>query len=524
MKSFKNYIPSFLYGFSFCILLLFLLQQGILFFSTDKDQKYNENILTFQKIEDMYNLILDTYYEPVDTAELLNSMLETMLNNVDFHTTYIPYQDHLRQSEEMSGNFYGIGIQFSLFKDTIVVVRVLPDGPAQSTPLLAGDRITHVDGKEITGPNIKNELVLNTLRGDKGTNVKLTILNSSKEIKEISLNRGEIPLHSISSSYFINPNIGYIKIDKFSSTTYSEFIDHTNNLINKGAEKLILDLRGNTGGYLDQAVAITEELLEKGLGIVSVKGQYRNEIIYKSNYNGQLSNFPLVVIIDEGSASASEILAGAIQDNGRGEIVGRPSFGKGLVGEEFSLGDGSVLRLTVARYFTPSGRCIQKEMENDYNYSYDTSNYEDYFLNNIDSTKIFKTLDGDTVFGGGGIYPDYFVQPEFMSNSVSSFFTENLDKIDELTFQFIDLNRARYSSTKEGFENLIIDNKNNLISMISSDLDEYDNFSNIEKDEIYLQLEVLTARNFLSTKEFVYFVNNNDSAYLKSINLLNSEL
>ena len=216
MKSFKNYIPSFLYGFSFCILLFFLLQQGILFFSTDKDQKSNESILTFQKIEDMYNLILDTYYEPVDTAELLNSMLETMLNNVDFHTTYIPYQDHLRQSEEMSGNFHGIGIQFSLFKDTIVVVRVLPDGPAQSTALLAGDRITHVDGKEITGPNITNELVLNTLRGDKGTNVKLTILNSSKEIKEISLNRGEIPLHSISSSYFINPNIGYIKIDKFS--------------------------------------------------------------------------------------------------------------------------------------------------------------------------------------------------------------------------------------------------------------------------------------------------------------------
>ena len=173
MKSFKNYIPSFLYGFSFCILLLFLLQQGILFFSTDKDQKSNENILTFQKIEDMYNLILDTYYEPVDTAELLNSMLETMLNNVDFHTTYIPYQDHLRQSEEMSGNFYGIGIQFSLFKDTIVVVRVLPDGPAQSTALLAGDRITHVDGKEITGANITNELVLNTLRGDKGQMLSL---------------------------------------------------------------------------------------------------------------------------------------------------------------------------------------------------------------------------------------------------------------------------------------------------------------------------------------------------------------
>ena len=155
-------------------------------------------------------------------------------------------------------------------------------------------------------------------------------------------------------------------------------------------------------GYLDQAVAITEELLEKGLGIVSVKGQYRNEIVYKSNYNGQLSNFPLVVIIDEGSASASEILAGAIQDNGRGEIVGRPSFGKGLVGEEFSLGDGSVLRLTVARYFTPLEDVYKKMMENDYNYIYDISNYEDYFLNNVDSTKIFQTLDGDTVYLGEG--------------------------------------------------------------------------------------------------------------------------
>lgn len=513
-----------MYGFSFCLIIVFCLQQGVLFLSKNKAQDSLEKKLSFQKIEDMYDLILNTYYEPIDTAQLLNSMLETMLNNVDLHTTYISYEDHMRQNEEMSGNFYGIGIQFSLFKDTIVVVRVLPNGPSSSTELMAGDRITHVDDKKITGPGISNDEVLNRLRGEKSTNVKLTILDSNKQIKYINMNREEIPLYSVSSSYNINPNIGYIKIDRFSSTTYSEFIDHTNDLIKQGAQKLVIDLRGNTGGYLDQAVAIIDELLKDGLDIVSVKGEYRNEVLYKSTYNGQLSHFPLVIIIDEGSASASEILAGAIQDNGRGEIVGRPSFGKGLVGEEFSLGDGSVLRLTVARYFTPSGRCIQKEFKDDSNYLSERNDYEDYYFHTIDSTKIFKTLDGDTVFGGGGIYPDHIIQPKLTSNTVSLFIAQNIQKIDELTFQFIDENRKMYASNIKGFRDLMSRKRNNLSDLISNKFNDYDYFSPQEKDEINFQLELLSARNFLSTKEFIYFVNTNDSAYLKSVNLLKLEL
>jgi len=517
MKYLKANLSSFLYGFSFCLLSLFLLQQAIFFFSKKTNKELRGNQLSFQKIEDMYDLILNTYYEPIDTTVLLNAMLESMLKNVDQHTSYIPSLDHIRQAEEMQGNFYGIGIQFSIFKDTIVVVRVLPNGPSEKTELIAGDRITHVNGEEITGPTISNDEVLNRLRGAKGTKVELTILNFDKEQKNINLYRDIIPLNSITSSYVLEDDTGYLKIDKFSATTYNEFIDHVNKLILEGAEKMIIDLRSNTGGYLDQAVLIIDELLEEGLDIVSVKGEYRDEVVYKSTFNGQLSHFPLVVIIDEYSASASEILAGAVQDNGRGEIVGMPSFGKGLVGEEFALGDGSFLRLTVARYFTPSGRCIQKEFKVDTNHIYD---YEDHYFHNIDSTKIFKTLDGDTVYGGGGIYPDYIIQPEKMSQSVYWFIKENRNKIDELVFQFIDQNRIKYISNIQGFRDLMNTNKKSLIKIMSKNINEYDYFSSQEKDEINFQLELLSAGNFLYTKEFIYFVNQNDSVLNKAVNLL----
>ena len=521
MKYFK--FSSFLYGFSFCLLSLFLLQQGIIFFNKESNQEFKESQLSFQKIEDMYDLILSTYYEPIDTSLLLNSILESMLKNVDQHTAYIPSMDHIRQNEEMLGNFFGIGIQFSIFQDTIVVIRVLPDGPSEKTELIAGDRITHVNGQKITGPSISSEDVLNRLRGAKGTKVELTVLSFEKKQKNINLYRDEIPLNSIISSYVLDEDIGYLKIDKFSATTYNEFINHTNELIVEGAKKMIIDLRGNTGGYLDQSVAIADELLKRGLNIVSVKGNYRDEINYKSTYQGQLSNFPLIILIDEGSASASEILAGAVQDNDRGEIVGRPSFGKGLVGEEFALGDGSVLRLTVAKYFTPSGRCIQKDKKNNYLFSPD-SLYEvkDFDFNHIDSTKVFYTLDGDTVYGGGGIYPDFYIPAELISLQTSDFFYQNIETIDELTFQFIDNNRYRLKNESSHFRDFFATQGTFLWDNILESFPEHEFILSELKDEVYGQLELLSARNFLSTKEFIYFVNQNDSVLNKAVYLLNN--
>jgi len=530
----KNNLYFFFYGCLFCLLSIFIIQQA-LFLGLKRTSLSNSNKsqdqLSFQKIEEMYNLILSTYYEPVDTTRILNSMLESILESVDPHTSYFSAIEHNRENEEMMGNFYGIGIQFSIFQDTIVVIRVLPNGPSEKTELIAGDRITHVDGEKITGPTISNEEVLNRLRGKKGSKVQLTVFSQDKE-KNIELYRDEIPLNSIASSYIIDNDIAYLKIDKFSATTYSEFINHINSLVANGAEKMIIDLRGNTGGYLDQSVAIADELLDFGLDIVSVKGDFRDEVRYKSTYQGQLSNYPLIILIDEFSASASEILAGAIQDNNRGEIVGRTSFGKGLVGEEFSLGDGSVLRMTVAKYFTPSGRCIQKDISNYYDLINDSvsANINQYH-NKIDSTKIFYTSDGDTVFGGGGIHPDYYIEDEKMQEESIDFIYDNFSKLDELSFQFIDSKRSNLKDDADHFRRFLNSNMHIFWAMCLDSImgDELNKKMynlqemNYMKIDAQQQLEILLARNFLSTQEFIYFVNEEDQILNKAVKLLKYE-
>tara|TARA_B100001029_G_scaffold152956_1_gene136319 strand:+ start:318 stop:1934 length:1617 start_codon:yes stop_codon:yes gene_type:complete len=530
----KNNLYFFFYGCLFCLLSIFIIQQA-LFLGLNRTSLSNSNKshdqLSFQKIEEMYNLILSTYYEPVDTTRILNSMLESILESVDPHTSYFSAIEHNRENEEMMGNFYGIGIQFSIFQDTIVVIRVLPNGPSEKTELMAGDRITHVDGEKITGPTISNEEVLNRLRGKKGSKVQLTVFSQDKE-KNIELYRDEIPLNSIASSYIIDNDIAYLKIDKFSATTYSEFINHINSLVANGAEKMIIDLRGNTGGYLDQSVAIADELLDFGLDIVSVKGDFRDEVRYKSTYQGQLSNYPLIILIDEFSASASEILAGAIQDNNRGEIVGRTSFGKGLVGEEFSLGDGSVLRMTVAKYFTPSGRCIQKDISNYYDLINDSVSANiDQYHNKIDSTKIFYTSDGDTVFGGGGIHPDYYIEDEKMKEESIDFINDNFSKLDELSFQFIDSKRSNLKDEADHFRGFLNSNMHIfwamfLDSIMGDELNKkmYNSQEmNYMKIDVQQQLEILLARNFLSTQEFIYFVNEGDQILNKAVKLLKYE-
>ena len=531
----KNNLYFFFYGCLFCLLSIFIIQQA-LFLGLKRTSLSNSNKsqdqLSFQKIEEMYNLILSTYYEPVDTTRILNSMLESILESVDPHTSYFSAIEHNRENEEMMGNFYGIGIQFSIFQDTIVVIRVLPNGPSEKTELIAGDRITHVDGEKITGPTISNEEVLNRLRGKKGSKVQLTVFSQDKKEKNIELYRDEIPLNSIASSYIIDNDIAYLKIDKFSATTYSEFINHINSLVANGAEKMIIDLRGNTGGYLDQSVAIADELLDFGLDIVSVKGDFRDEVRYKSTYQGQLSNYPLIILIDEFSASASEILAGAIQDNNRGEIVGRTSFGKGLVGEEFSLGDGSVLRMTVAKYFTPSGRCIQKDISNYYDLINDSvsANINQYH-NKIDSTKIFYTSDGDTVFGGGGIHPDYYIEDEKMQEESIDFIYDNFSKLDELSFQFIDSKRSNLKDDADHFRRFLNSNMHIFWAMCLDSImgDELNKKMynlqemNYMKIDAQQQLEILLARNFLSTQEFIYFVNEEDQILNKAVKLLKYE-
>ena len=301
-------------------------------------------------IEELYELVLQNYQNSLPEDSLIFFLREGLLENLDPFTQYISKEELKRINEDFSGDFYGIGVQFTIIRDTVMVVKVIKDGPSEKANIIPGDRIISVNSENFTGPEINNSVVMKKLRGKRGQKVKISILRKDNILEKI-LYRGEIPLKSIESNYMIKDDIGYIKLEKFSSTTYYEFKNATRDLKRMGAKKLILDLRNNGGGYLQQAVDVTNEFLEDNLEIVSTKGDFRKKKTYFSSNKGLFKKGELVVLINENSASASEILAGAIQDHDRGIILGEKSFGKGLVGEQIKFRDGGALRITVAKYF-----------------------------------------------------------------------------------------------------------------------------------------------------------------------------
>jgi carboxyl-terminal processing protease len=339
------------------------------------------------------------------------------LQSLDPHSSYIAASEFETVNEPLEGNFDGIGVEFNIIKDTIRVITPIEGGPSEKIGIRAGDKIVKVEGKNMAGVKITNKEVFDKLRGKSGTAVKVTILRSGiAKPLEFKIIRDAIPLYSLDASYMVNSTVGYIKISKFAATTYDEYLKAFNDLSKQGMKKLILDLRGNPGGYLNAAVDISDEFLTNGLQIVYTQGKANPKKTYKATTRGSFENNPLVVLIDEGSASASEIVAGAIQDNDRGTIIGRRSFGKGLVQDQLQLPDGSAIRLTIARYYTPTGRCIQKPYSEDkdqyYNEEYDRYNNGELLNKDsikLDKTKIYKTPEGKTVYGGGGIMPDVFV-------------------------------------------------------------------------------------------------------------------
>ncbi len=370
------------------------------------------------KIDLILDYITDNYVDTVNTEKLQNDAISSLLHQLDPHSDFIPPQDYLNIREQMEGNFEGIGIEFNIVDDTIRVVQTIKNGPSEKAGLMAGDKIISVNDTIFAGVKITNEKVFKKLRGKKGSKVKLGIKRPSfNDILYFTIERDEIPLYSVDVYYLINKEIGYIRIDRFAQNTVREFEKAIQELLKKGMKKLILDLRDNPGGILDAAVKIADHFLPQNTPIVYTQGRKYPKKIYKATSEGFFETQPLVVLIDEGSASASEIIAGALQDNDRGIIIGRRSFGKGLVQEELNLPDGSAIRLTVARYYTPSGRCIQKP--------YNKKNIEDYYLEEyeryingeatkLDSTKLdtskkFITQKGRIVYGGGGIVPDIFV-------------------------------------------------------------------------------------------------------------------
>lgn len=411
-----------------------------------------------QKFREVLGLIKDEYVDTTKTDALVDDAIQHMLDKLDPHSAYIPASKRVEAKEDLQGNFEGIGIEFSIFHDTLVVVAALSGGPSEAVGLRPGDKIIKVGDKIIANVGLTNPQVMKLLKGPKGTEAKLEVVRkNSKTPLKFTIVRDKIPQHSVDVSYMIDQEIGYIKVNRFSQTTYDEFHLSFDDLRKKGMKKLVLDLQGNPGGYMNQAIDLADEFLKEGKKIVFTKGKdkkYNSDAI--STSKGDFEKGDLIVLVNEGSASASEILAGALQDNDRALVVGRRSFGKGLVQYPFDLTDGSELRLTISRYYTPSGRSIQKPYGDMEEYSKDMlKRYKHGEFFNADSIKFndslkYLTLNGRTVYGGGGIMPDYFVPLDTTENSryLNELYLTN--SMQEYTLNYADKHKDEL--TRMGYE------------------------------------------------------------------------
>ncbi|MBS1634838.1 MAG: S41 family peptidase [Bacteroidetes bacterium] len=410
-----------------------------------------------EKISSLLDFIEYQYVDTINKKELVEKTVTSMLHSLDPHSDYIPASEFETVNEPLEGNFDGIGVEFNIIRDTIRVVSPIEGGPSEKVGIKAGDKILKVNGKNVAGIKITNKQVFENLRGERGSTVTVNILRAGiAKPLEFKITRDAIPLYSLDVAYMVSPGIGYIKISRFAATTYDEYLKAFNKLSKQGMKKLILDLRGNPGGYLNAAVDIADEFLAKGLQIVYTQGKASPKKIFKATDRGSFENNELVVLIDEGSASASEIVAGALQDNDRATIMGRRSFGKGLVQDQMQLPDGSAIRLTVARYYTPTGRCIQKPYDDDKEayYNEESNRYENGELLNADSIKLdkskqYKTAGGKIVYGGGGIMPDVFVPID--TGKSTSFLNKAfyMGLLNTFSFEYMDANRKKFGAYKD---------------------------------------------------------------------------
>lgn len=473
-----------------------------------------------QKLRQVLVYIENDYVDDVDTDDLVEGVIENILAKLDPHSIYIPPKDVEIVQSQLEGNYEGIGIEFNIFKDTIFVVTPLSGGPSEKSGIQIGDKIIKVDGKNVTGSEITNRKVVEILRGKKGSEVVVAILRKEeKKLINFNIKRDVIPQYSVDVSYMVNDEIGYIKVSRFANSTFSEFKKALLTLKKQGMNKMILDLKGNPGGYLQRAVQMVDEILSGEKVIVYTNGRakkYSEE--YFSGKTGDFENGAIVVMIDEGSASASEIVAGAIQDHNRGLIVGRRSFGKGLVQRPISLSDGSQLRLTISRYYTPSGRSIQK--------SYDKP-LKDY---HADSIKIVDSLPYQTskrkkVQDKGGIIPDYSIPSDTSQNTMylSRLFSTN--SIQEFTIKYAEKHRRKLQDMGyERFKNSFEVNDKLLKELIHSAKINGLKFNKIEfeksKKLIRLLIKAYIARGIWNNKGFYPIFNEQDEIYKKAISVV----
>ena len=403
------------------------------------------------KLNNLLHIISDQYVDTVNVNDLVEKAMPQILGELDPHSVYISAKDVQIANDDLRGSFSGVGIEFTIRHDTLHVQQVISNGPAERAGVIAGDKIVTVDDKPFTGKTLTNEEAMHRLKGPKDTKVKLGVMRyHEKKIRTIIVTRGEIPTKSVTATYMLDDKTGYIRIKNFGENTYPELLIALAKLSQKGFENLAIDLRGNTGGYLQSAVQIANEFLPKNRLIVYTEGRKSPRQDYRSDGRGSYQQIPLVVLIDEGSASASEILAGAIQDNDRGTIIGRRSFGKGLVQQPIEFGDHSMIRLTIARYYSPSGRCIQKPYTSGDNKDYEEdilARYQHGEFFSQDSIKHegkeYHTSNGRIVFAGGGITPDLFVAED--TTDVTSYYKQASMSglIIQFAFEYTDQNRDK---------------------------------------------------------------------------------
>ncbi len=489
------------------------------------------------KISTVLNLIQSGYVDTVNMTSIVEKTIPEILDNLDPHTTYIPAKSMVKVKEEMSGKFSGIGVQFSIMEDTVRVIEVISGGPSSKIGLMPGDRIVRVNDSIIAGVHVTNATVLSLLKGKKNTKVTVGIIRKgSPDELEFEITRGEIPLYSVDVGYMIDNETGFVKISRFGNTTYREFMDKMAFLKSSGAQKVIVDLRQNTGGSLVAVLQMLDEFLDKGEPILYTEGVHQARKTYNASGRNSWKGIKVFVLIDEFSASASEIFAGAMQDNDRGIVIGRRSFGKGLVQEQIPLMDGSALRLTVARFYTPSGRCIQS--------SYDKGN-EEYFkhiqerfenmeqlvadsIHFVDSLK-YKTKGGRIVYGGGGIMPDFFVPIDTTGNS--DYFTSIYRKglIYTFAYSYADEHRNELSKLKTAGEfDSYLDKKRAL-----NDFIKFAETKGIAKDPkglkisgeiINTQLKAYIARNIIGEEGFFPIIKKIDKTLLRAIEISKQNL
>lgn len=485
------------------------------------------------KVFDLFHLIDDQYVDSVSITDLVERSLPQILKELDPHSTYITASEVEESMQELKGSFSGIGVQFTIYKDTIRVVRVIKGGPSESAGLQAGDRIVSINGETYVGDSITNQGTMKRLKGIKGTEAKLGIKRAGeKNLLTYNIIRGDVPVKTIDAVYMAAPDVGYIKINSFGDTTYAEFLAALASLQADGFEKLIIDLRGNPGGYMETAIQIANDFLPKNSLIVYTEGRKSPRKEYRTDGRGTYQSMPLVILVDETSASASEILSGAIQDNDRGVIVGRRSFGKGLVQVPIEFPDHSMLRLTTARYYTPSGRCVQKPYTPGQEDSYDAdlilrAEHGEYF--SADSMKAsgekYKTRLGRVVYGGGGITPDVFVPRD--TAGITSYFKEAYfgGYIYQYGYDFVDKNRDKLAKCEDLKGVIKFLSRKDLVS-------DFANFASklglkrrnlmIQRSRQLLHSYLMTAiiSDVLDTGDATEYANRSDAGVQKAVKIL----